>query len=127
MNADIVKTILELTGNTLSESALSTAISHEQPCRMELAPPNFLEKQFSQSISSAARVYMDIGHNPQALENALSDLHLREGGRKLRIISGFSKNKDVNSILKMMQSNPHISQINLITNEHMKILTHTEI
>lgn len=58
------------------------------PCRLEIIP--------------GKDIVLDVGHNPQGITRLVEAMSMEFPGRSYRVVAGFSKNKDVESCLKIL-------------------------
>ena len=47
--------------------------------------------------------------------------------QKIRIVSGFSKQKDVSAILHFLQRHPSVESVNIVTSPHFKLQSHEDL
>ena len=52
-------------------------------------------------------IYLDVSHNLSAFEAVVDSLKARHVGSKIRIVCGFSKMKDIHSMLEFMLKFSH--------------------
>eukprot|EP00347_Sterkiella_histriomuscorum_P015118 403358251 len=124
-NQEISKHIIDLLGVNVPESAVEEGLKAEQPCRLEIVP----EAQLSQLLSNGhfPTVYMDICHNPQAVEAVIDELVCKYPEQKIQIVCGFSKQKDHTSMLHYLGSHPQVKTLYPVTSQHFKIISIDEI
>jgi folylpolyglutamate synthase/dihydropteroate synthase len=52
--------------------------------------------------TSVKNVYLDVSHNLSAFEAVIESINLKHPGCSITIVCGFSKMKDINSMLEYM-------------------------
>ncbi|CDW75224.1 folylpolyglutamate synthase [Stylonychia lemnae] len=125
-NQEVVNNIVDLLGVDISEEARANGMSFEQPCRLEKVPESNLKAIFEDHDEDSI-VYMDICHNPQAVEAVIEEITKRHPDQKIQIACGFSKNKDHTAMMHYMASHASVTSVYPITSNHFKICPIEEI
>lgn len=107
-NCAIVRRALSLLPFDLPEEAIISGLNSHAPCRFEV----FREKN--------PIVILDVGHNPAGLEKVFERIVDTFGERKVRVVAGFSQNKDIATCLEILQK--HSSAIHLTQADHPRAL-----
>lgn len=81
----------------ISESVILEALSHNLPCRYEKVPLQNIAHLNLHKLPIA--IVLDVGHNPQAFERLTTALSYDYPDCDIRFVIGFSKQKDVLSVL----------------------------
>ena len=64
-------------------------------------------------------MYLDVSHNLSAFEAVIDSIKDKHKGKKIRIVCGFSKMKDIHSMLEFMI--PYSHKIHFIVQQHFKV------
>lgn len=123
-NQEIVERILESLGTEISPEAKNEGLKAEQPCRLERVPKINLSTILSSE--KVPEVYLDVCHNPQAVECVIKEVQKLHPERGIHVICGFSKQKDMTSMLHQIATCPNVSAIHPVTSQHFK-LSHIDI
>lgn len=76
----------------ICESSIAEGLKARQPCRMEILND---------------RVILDVGHNPDGLNHLFQAIQHRFGNRRIRLLFGLSKTKDIQACLQILCQNGH--------------------
>lgn len=119
-NIEIVERLLEQLGIPLSKEAIAQGLKAEQPCRLEKVP---IEKLVSicEKKESLPEVYLDVCHNPQAVECVIKQLAKIHPMSRVHVVCGFSKAKDMTSMLHFLATSPNVKTIYPVTSQHFKL------
>lgn len=66
-------------------------------------------------------IYLDVCHNPQAVESVLRELERVHPTSKIHVVCGFSKQKDMSAMLHHLASSPNVKSIHGVTSPHFKL------
>ena len=103
-------TILEKEGiaRRLSKQHISDGVKVRPSCRFE-------EIDIATSTTESVKVILDVAHNPQAFEYLFTKLRHNYPSTNLRIVVGFSADKDVKTLSDLLLENvSHPSKIHLV-------------
>ena len=64
-------------------------------------------------------MYLDVSHNLSAFEAVIESINIKHPECKIRIVCGFSKMKDINSMLEYMVTNTE--KIHFVAVPHFKL------
>jgi len=90
----------------------------EQPCRFERVPD---DKIATIVPGGSPDIYLDVCHNPQAVESVLRELERVHPTSKIHVVCGFSKQKDMTAMLHHLASSPNVKSIHGVTSPHFKL------
>jgi dihydrofolate synthase / folylpolyglutamate synthase len=125
-NSEIAKTALNYLKNKwhLSSSAIEQGVQKRPSCRLEIysEESNKISKEF-EKIPKA--IIFDVAHNPNGFENLFKALKLHFEGLPIRIILGMSKDKDIATCSKLINSN--VSAIHVISPSHERLIAKEEL
>jgi dihydrofolate synthase/folylpolyglutamate synthase len=113
----------------ITEENIKFGLNQNQPCRLEnvfdTINKNTLSKLLNKDLSKIEKIYLDVGHNSHALEKVLSSLKDSHIKYKLRVICGFSSNKDKSEMLKIIFS--YADKVHLVSSNHPRITTYDDL
>ena len=66
-------------------------------------------------------VYLDVCHNPQAVECVIKEVQKLHPESRIYVICGFSKQKDMTSMLHQIATCPNVAAIHPVTSQHFKL------
>ena len=66
-------------------------------------------------------VYLDVCHNPQAVECVLRELAMEHPQSDVYVVCGFSKQKDMTAMLHHIATSPNVKSIYPVTSSHFKL------
>lgn len=101
---------------------LPTWLERNLKCRMELVPEETVELYCP---GGPRAVYLDVGHNSQAIGSLLASLEFKHPDAKFYIIYGSSKKKDVRSVLAEIAK--RTSEVTLIQADSLRAKSVKEI
>lgn len=118
-NAEIVEHLLECLGIQIEPASKTHGLKAEQPCRLERVP----DSQVTALIKgeSYPDIYLDVCHNPQAVESVIKELMRVHPMSSIFVVCGFSKQKDMTSMLHHLATSPNVIAIHPVTSPHFKL------
>lgn len=91
--AAVAMSVLNIPTSTATKALLALP-----PCRLEFLPDR--------------QVIMDVAHNPDGLQKLFAAIQNRYPGRRIRCITGLSKDKDIDTCLRVIDA--HVNHIHLV-------------
>lgn len=119
-NKEIVERLLEHLDVTLSQDVIEKGLLAEQPCRLERVPEDKLANLLEDS-EKMPDVYLDVCHNPQAVDCVIKELSKLHPTSQIHVVCGFSKQKDMTSMLHSIATCPNVKAIHPVTSQHFKL------
>ncbi len=104
----------------MPHEAKSQGLSAEQPCRFERVPNENLKNIIGEA-ATYPDIYLDVCHNPQAVESVIKEVTKTHPQSNIFVVCGFSKSKDMTSMLYHLASTPEVKAIHPVTSPHFKL------
>ena len=119
-NQEIVDHIVERLGIPITPEGKAEGIKAEQPCRFERVPDDKIHAVVP-DLKDGPAIYLDVCHNPQAVESVLRELERVHPTSKIFVVCGFSKQKDMTAMLHNLASSPNVISIHPVSSSHFKL------
>jgi dihydrofolate synthase / folylpolyglutamate synthase len=107
-NREIARKALALLPFPLERKSIEQGLNAVPPCRFEI----ILEKD--------PLVILDVAHNPDGLKRTFERLFYQFPEAKVRVLAGFSADKDIEAVLQVIQENA--VEIHLTYTDHPRLL-----
>jgi dihydrofolate synthase / folylpolyglutamate synthase len=87
----------------LTSEQIEKGLRGRQPCRFEV-------------VQESPPIILDVAHNPDGLEHLFRAIQFHYPNRKIRVLFGLSKNKDLHHCLKIIAAHGHFFHLVMATN-----------
>lgn len=106
-NRKIAWNALSLLPFSLDNRSIKVGLASAPPCRFEI-------------ISESPKVILDVAHNPDGLKCTFERLFYQFPEAKVRVLAGFSADKDVDKVLSVIRHNA--VDLHLVYTDHPRLL-----
>lgn len=119
---------------SITSEELNYGLSQKQPCRKEYVfsvigrefLSKYLNKNYNVELNKKIReIILDVGHNSHGIEKLLSNLRMEYPKSFIRVVCGFSANKEKNEIFRIISSN--CDMVYFVSAKHQRATAYEEL
>lgn len=107
---------------SISETAIEKGIKERPECRFEVYEKN---AKILKNFKSSPTLVLDVAHNPDGFKKLFQTIQSIFPGRKIRLVFGISKNKDIKKCIEIILS--HTKNIHLIDSANERLISKTDL